>query len=109
MWQNLRYISVIILETANQIERKNRTSSDTDHMKSASGQRPKTFQCKTGLWKYQLSCEQVQFTLRLKEYAEYIKTNALNSISKVSFLGELWIGILNWEKSLMRGIQHWNY
>jgi len=62
MWQNFSYVLVIMLETVYNIERKSETGSDTDHMKSASGQRPKICQCKTSLWKYQLSCEQVQFT-----------------------------------------------
>jgi len=43
-----------MLGTAYKIEKKNETGADTDHMKSASGQRPKMSQCKTSLWKYQL-------------------------------------------------------
>ena len=38
-----------MLGTAYKIEKKNETGADTDHMKSASGQRPKMSQCKTSL------------------------------------------------------------
>jgi len=43
-----------MLETVYKIEKKNETGSDTDHMKRASGQRPKICRYKTSLWKYQL-------------------------------------------------------
>jgi hypothetical protein len=50
-----------MLETAHKIEMKIETSSDTDHMKSASGQRPKMCPCKT------------RHIVPLKEHAEYIQ------------------------------------
>jgi len=49
IFKNLSYVSVIMLETVYKFEKKNETGSDTDHMKSASGQRPKICQFITSL------------------------------------------------------------